>query len=187
MILLLKNYYMINMKTLIESLFDSKTQTMESLFDDDLVKKDPFEEVFDHLDAKKYSDETTEEALNTLFNIGGKRYGLYSMGGKKAAFLKAIRKNDWVMLTRKNNDHNDNYAFLWTNPKNDGYLVWYGITRLGDWVNAFVSIGWATDSDFGSAQIFDRLGNMGYEECILITDKKIKDTLKRRLKELRKP
>lgn len=163
------------MKTLIESLFG------------DNITKDPFEEVINHLDVKKYTYETTEEALDTLFNIGGKRYGFYSMGSKKEAFLKKKKKNDWVMLARKNFDQINNYSVIWPYEKNNGYIAQYQMGwALGNWFEDDISIGWSTDSDFGSALIFERLGNMGYEECILITDKKMKDALKKRLKELSK-
>lgn len=163
------------MKTLIESLFG------------DNITKDPFEDVIDHLNVKKYTDETTEEALDILFKIGGKRYGFYSMGGKREAFLKAIRKDDWVMLARKNYDRWDNYAVIWSYEKNNGYLTRYQIGwDLGNWFEDDINIGWSMNSDYGSAVTLERLGNMGYEECILITDKKMKDALKKRLKELSK-
>ena len=164
---------------------------VESLFDSDLATKDPFEEVLDHLDAKKYTYETMEEALDTLFNIGGKRYGFYSMGGKREAFLKAVRKNDWVMLARKNYDRDDNYAVIWPYEKNNGYknngfLIQYQIGWADNWFEDDINIGWAMDSNYGSALALERLGHMGYEECILITDKKMKDALKKRLEKLRK-
>lgn len=161
------------MKTLIESLFG------------DNITKDPLEEVIDHLDVKRLSLKTTEEALDTLFAIGGKRYGFYSMNGKREAFLKAIRKNDWIMLARKNYDREDNYAVVWPYEKNNGYLTRYQIGwALGNWFEDDINIGWAMNSDYGSREVIERLENMGYEECILITDKKIKDALKKRLKEL---
>lgn len=162
------------MKTLIESIFR------------DNITKDPFEEVIDRLDTKKYSVEITKEALDALFNIGGKRYGFYSMGGKREAFLKEIRKNDWMILARKNYNQHDNYAFVWPYEKNDGYLTRYQVGWAGDWIWCNIDIDWGMDSDYGSREVFNRLGNMGYEECILITDKKMKDVLKKRLKELSK-
>ena len=162
-------------------------QLTESLFGDNITK-DPFEDVIDHLDIKKYSTETTEESLNTLFKVGGKRYGFYSMGSKREAFLKAIRKNDWVMLARKNYDRWDNYAVIWSiwpYEKNNGYFTRYQIGwTLGNWFEDDINIGWVINSDYGSQEALERLGNMGYEECILITDKKMKDALKKRLKEL---
>lgn len=158
---------------------------VESIFGDNITK-DPFEEVIDHLDVKKYSDEIAEEALDTLFTVGGKRYEFYSMGGKREAFLKAIRKNDWVMLARKNYfKRGDNYAVMWPYEKNDGYLTQYQI-GWGDWFENDIDIGWAMNSDFGSQEVLERLRNMRYEECILITNKKMKDILKKRLKELSK-
>jgi len=160
-------------------------QLIESLFGDN-ISEDPFEGVIDHLDVKKYSMKVTEEALDILFNIGGKRYGFYSMGGKREAFLKAIQKNDWVMLARKNYDRRDNYAAVWSYEKNNGYLTRYQIGWSGDWFEDDIDIGWALNSDYGSKEIYRRFKNMGYEECILITDKKMKDTLKKRLKELNK-
>ena len=160
-------------------------QLIESLFGDNITK-DPFEEVLDHLDAKKYTYETMEEALDILFKIGGKRYGFYSMGGKREAFLKAIRKNDWVMLARKNFDRTDNYVVIWSYEKNNGYLTRYQIGWADNWFEDDINIGWIINSDYGSQEVLERLGNMGYEECILITDKKMKDTLKKRLKELSK-
>ena len=162
------------MKTLIESIFG------------DNITKDPFEEVIDHLDVEKYSMSTTEEALDTLFDIGGKRYGFYSIGGKKEAFLKAIQKNDWVMLARKNDNQDDNYAVVWTYEKNNGYLIRNQIGLFRDWFQDTIDIGWGINSDYGSREVFDMFENMRYEECILITDKKMKDTLKKRLKELSK-
>lgn len=163
------------MKTLIESLFG------------DNITKDPFEDVIDLLDVKKYSTETTEESLDTLFKVGGKRYGFYSMGSKREVFLKAIRKNDWVMIARKNYDRWDNYAVVWPYEKNNGYLTRYQIGwSLGNWFEDDINIGWSMNSDYGSAVTLERLGNMGYKECILITDKKMKDALKKRLKELGK-
>ena len=160
------------MKTLIESIFG------------DNITKDPFEDVIDHLDVKKYSIEITEEAFDTLFNIGGKRYGFYSMNGKREAFLKAIRKNDWVMLARKNYDREDNYTIVWPSEKDNGYLTRYQIGWSGNWFEGDINIGWAMNSEYGSEEVLDRMQNMGYEECILITDKKMKDALKKRLKEL---
>lgn len=161
------------MKTLIESLFG------------DNITKDPFEEVINHLDVKKYSIETTEETLDILFNIGGKRYGFYSMNSKREAFLKAIRKNDWVMLARKNYDREDDYAVVWPFEKDNGYLTRYHIGWSGNWFeDDDIDIGWAMNSEYGSEEVLDRMQNMGYEECILITDKKMKDALKKRLKEL---
>lgn len=159
------------MKTLIESLFGNN------------ISKDPLEGVIDHLDVEKYSTNTTEEALDTLFTIGGKRYGFYSMGSKREEFLKAIRKNDWVMLARKNYDQLDNYTVIWPYGRNTGYLTRYQI-RWHMWLEDDINVGWTINSDFGSQELLERLGNMGYDECIIITDKKIKDTLKKRLKEL---
>ena len=156
----------------------------ESLFDKDLVTKDPFEEAIDHLDVKKYSDKTTKEAFDLLFNIGGKRYGFYSMGSKRETFLKAIRKNDWIMLARKNYDRDDNYAVVWPYEKNNGYLTQYQIGLVGNWFEVNIDIGWDMNSDYGSQEVLARLGNMRDEECILITDKKMKDALKKRIKEL---
>jgi len=158
------------MKTLIESIFG------------DNITKDPFEEVIDHLGMKEQSDEITEEALNNLFTIGGKRYGFYSTGGKKEEFLKAIRKNDWVMLARKNHDRYDDYAFVWPYEKNNGYLTRYQIGWYGGWVEDDINIGWLVDSVYGSKEIFYRFKNIGYEECVLITNKKMKDALKKILK-----
>lgn len=160
------------MKTLIESLFG------------DNITKDPFEEIIDHLDVEKYSTETTEESLDTLFKVGGKRYGFYSMNGKREAFLKAIRKNDWVMLARKNYDRDDNYTIVWSFEKDNGCLTQYQIGWSGNWFEDDIDIGWAMNSEYGSEEVLDRMQNMGYEECILITDKKMKDALKKRLKEL---
>lgn len=159
-------------------------QLIESLFGDNITK-DPFEDVIDHLDVKKYTDEITEEALDNLFKVGGKRYGFYSMGSKREAFLKAIRKDDWVMLARKNYDRWDNYAVIWSYEKNNGYLTRYQIGwPLGNWFEDDINIGWIINSNYGSQEVLERLGNMGYDECILITDKKMKDSLKKRLKEL---
>ena len=156
---------------------------VESLFDKDLATKNPIDEIIDHLDIKKYSNKTTEQALDTLFTIGGKRYGFFSAGSKKEEFVKAIRKNDWMMLARKNHDGDDNYAVVLPYEKDNGYLARY-YWWPGDWFEDDISIGWSSASDFGSREIFIRLRNIGYEECILITDKKIKDALKKRLKEL---
>ena len=160
------------MKTLIESLFG------------DNITKDPFEEIIDHLDVEKYSTETTEESLDILFKVGGKRYGFYSMNGKREAFLKAIQKNDWVMLARKNYDRDDNYTIVWPFEKDNGCLTQYQIGWSGNWFEYNINIGWAMNSEYGSEEVLDRMQNMGYEECILITDKKMKDALKKRLKEL---
>ena len=159
---------------------------LESLFDSDLVTKDPFEEVIDHLDAKKYSVKTTEEALDLLFNIGGKRYGFFSMGSKRETFLKAIRRNDWIMLARKNYDRVGNYAMVWPYEKNNGYLTRYQIGWSGEYFEDDIDIGWDMNSNYGSQEVLERFENMGYKECILITDKKMKDALKKRIKELRK-
>ena len=51
------------------------------------------------------------------------------MGGKREAFLKAIRKNDWVMLARKNFDRTDNYVVIWPYEKNNGYLTQYQMSE----------------------------------------------------------
>ena len=103
----------------------------ESLFGDNITR-DPFETILDRLDTKEYTSEIAIEALDQLFKIGGKRYGFYSMGSKKEAFLQAIRKDNWVMLARKNYDGSidGDYSFIYPHHRNNGLLLQFFITAL---------------------------------------------------------
>ena len=157
---------------------------LESIFDDN-VSKDPFETVLDRMDPEKYSPETAVEALDQLFEIGGKRYGFYSMKGKREEFMKAIQKNNWVMLARKNyDDPIDDYAIEYPWHKNNGLILRFYITWRGKWFCDDFDINFDITKPMGSSELIQRNTNMHYEECILITDKKMVDELKARINKL---
>lgn len=172
------------MKSLVEGLFGDLKQLDEGVFGDNITK-DPFESIIDRMDPEKYSPDDTLKALETLFTIGGKRYGFFSAGSKREAFLKAIRKNDWLMLARKNHDLTvQDYVFISPDPRDNGYLDKYTLIWKGFWYLQDIDIGYSINSEYGSFEIMDRCANMGYDECILITDKKMKNELLKTLKKL---
>ena len=76
------------MKTLVESLFDSKTQMTESLFDNDIVKQDLT------LDVKTGYDIITKEI--------SKRLSVAPIEGIRNAYLKPSKKGNilWTMIDR---------------------------------------------------------------------------------------
>ena len=158
---------------------------VESIFSDNITN-DPFDTIIDHLDIDKYSAKVTIEALDQLFEIGGKKYGFYSTGSKKADFLKAIQKNNWVMLLRKNNGEISKYAFEYPRERNNGFVLWFYIDWCDDWCCDDLDFGWAIDRPYGATMFVNRAQNMHYEECILITDRRMIDAIKKKLKELTK-
>ena len=165
----------------------------ESIFGQDITQ-DPFESIIDRLDPEKYSPEVAYEALDQLFEIGLQkkwRYGFYSAGTKKEQFLKAIQKRDWIMLARKDNrqfNHSDmnDYAVEWIYKDTSGYLDRFQISWRGTWYADDINIGYDMGHPNGAKEVIERHQNMNYDDCILITDKKMKDALKKRLKELGK-
>ena len=89
--------------------------------------------------------------------------------------------------TSENNSLIDgDYSFIYPHHRNNGLLLQFFITWKNNWFCDDIDIGWVTNSDSGSKEIINRLGNMHFEECILITDKKIKNAIKNRLEELTK-
>ena len=159
----------------------------ESLFDDDLVQKDPFDEIIDHLDTKRYSLEIALKSLKRLFEWfeSGGKYNLRN-AAKINDLLKAIQKNNWVMVAKKSKfkvQPND-YELIWPYYKNNGYLDKYLIGWGDRWIYDEIDIGWDISSETGAREVVNRLKNIGFDECVLITDKKMKDALQKRIKEL---
>lgn len=62
--------------------------------------------------------------------------------------------------------------------------MYYKIVWKGFWHADVVDVGWAIDGVIGSMSVWDRLANMSFDECILITDKKMKGSIKKRIEKL---
>ena len=158
----------------------------ESLFDADLVQKDPFDEIIDHLDTKRYSPESALKALSHLFEwfeMSGRKYNFHNID-KIDDLIKAIRKNNWVMIAKKPRAKMNDYELIWPYHRNNGYIDRYLIGWSGRWICDDINIGWDISSEIGAKQVVDRLNNVSFDECVLITDKKMKDALQKRIKEL---
>lgn len=67
-----------------------------------------------------------------------------------------------------------------------GYLDKFQINWRGTWYADDINIGYDMGQLYGAKEVIERHQNMHYDDCILITDKKMKDVLKKRLKELSK-
>lgn len=162
----------------------------ESIFGDNITK-DPFEIMLDHIDPNKYSADDVKLTLEELFYASGKQYSFYSQKSALKKFQDELRKGKYLMLIQDEREPLNNYIFGWIDKQHSNWFVRYRFEDYAElshsvWHKGVLDFNYDLTSESGVGELIWRCRNIGYEYCVLITDKKKIDAFKKRLLELTK-